>query len=210
MLVDDHQIITDGISSLLEDIPGIKVVAAARDGMEAIGLLNEVDVDVILMDIQMPVMNGWETTGAVMKDCPHIKIIALTTFDERSIVQKMIQAGAKGYILKNINKDKLVEAIVAVHHGETYFSGEIQVALETLNPRNEISKPPDAILNSLSTKEIQILKLIANGYTNKEMGEMLHISAKTVDNHRTHIMQKLDMHNTSGLVRFAIQNGLVQ
>jgi len=205
LIVDDHQIIIDGIKSLLNNINNFHVVAEARNGKEAISVLANTKIDLILMDIEMPILNGIDATKIIINKYPNMKIIALTTYDEKSIINKMIETGAKGYILKNVNKDILTDAIKKVSKGEVYFGNEISIALakKTFNLNNENTQDNISIL---SKREIEILKNIANGLTNKEIGKRLFISKRTVETHRNNIMSKLDIHNTIDLVKFALKN----
>ena len=211
LIVDDHQLIIDGLKSLLANENNMAIVAEANNGKEAVEIMSKISVDIVLMDVEMPVMNGWDATKIIVSLYPKIKVIALTTFSEKAIVKKMLSAGASGYILKNIKKEILIEAIVAVHNGEKYLSSEISLAL--LKPSaEEVIKPhkQPSSLHLLSAREIEILKLIAEGLSNNEIGEKLFISPKTVKAHRENIMQKLDLHNVVGLVRYAIDNGLIE
>ncbi len=211
LIVDDHQIIIDGIKSLLAKMSNLAVVAEANNGKDAIEVLNKIKVDIVLLDIEMPGINGWDTAKIITSRFPHTKVIALTSYSEKAIIKKMLNAGASGYILKNIKKETLIEAITVVHRGERYFSTEISLAL--LKPSAEESIPQKQISSSghsLSPREIEILKLIAAGLSNNEIGEKLFISHKTVNAHRENIMKKLNLHNIAGLVRFAIDNGLIE
>ena len=211
MLVDDHQIVIDGLKSLLTEIKNIVIVAEANNGKDAIDVLSKTPVDVVLMDIEMPVMNGLDSTKIITSRYPPTKVIALTTFSENAIVKKMLNAGASGYILKNIKTETLLEAIITVHSGEKYFSSEISLVL--LKPSTEeiiLPKKQNSSVNLLSSREIEILKLIAEGLSNSETAEKLFISPKTVKAHRENIMKKLDLHNVVELVRCAIDNGLIE
>lgn len=211
MLVDDHQIVIDGLKSLLTEIKNIVIVAEANNGKDAIDVLSKTTVDVVLMDIEMPVMNGLDSTKIITSRYPQTKVIALTTFSENAIVKKMLNAGASGYILKNIKTETLLEAIITVHSGEKYFSSEISLVL--LKPSTEeiiLPKKQNSSVNLLTSREIEILKLIAEGLSNSETAEKLFISPKTVKAHRENIMKKLDLHNVVELVRCAIDNGLIE
>ncbi len=207
MIVDDHQIIIDGIKALLKDVKTIFVAAQANNGKDAIAIIEKTPVDIILMDIEMPLLNGCDATAIITSRYPEIKIIALTTYDEKSIVKKMLNAGASGYVLKNINKEILMEAIDTVAKGNTYFSSEIPIVL--VAPSAEITSQNQASsISLLSSREIEILKHIANGLSNNEIADKLFLSVKTIETHRTNIMQKLDIHNVVGLVKYAIKSGL--
>ena len=212
MLVDDHQLIINGLKSLLVEEKIINIIAEASNGKEAIELLAQnPNIDVILMDIEMPVMNGWDATKIITSRYPSIKIIALSTFSEKAIIKKMLDSGASGYLLKNIRKENLIEAIVTVHQGNQYFCSEISLALFK-QTAEEIILPSKQNDNThlLSSREIEILKLIASGLSNPEIGKKLFISPKTVKAHRENMMKKLDIHNVVELVRYAIGNGLIE
>lgn len=210
MIVDDHQIIIDGLKALFNSVKNISVVAEANNGKDAIAILEKTPVDIILMDIEMPVLNGYDAATIITSKYPELKIIALTTYDEKFIVQKMITAGALGYILKNIDKDVLIKAINTVIKGETFFSSEIPIILSSHTSEETILPQTQSSYNSLlSPREIEILKYIANGLSNIEISQKLFISSKTVDTHRTNIMKKLNIHNVVGLVKYAIKSGLI-
>ncbi|OFY86054.1 MAG: hypothetical protein A3F72_19420 [Bacteroidetes bacterium RIFCSPLOWO2_12_FULL_35_15] len=211
MLVDDHQIIVDGISSLLSDVTNIAVVAQANNGKDAMAILEKTSVDIVLMDIEMPLLNGCDATTLITIRYPDIKVIALTSYDDKSIVKKMLNAGAKGYILKNISKEILLEAIDTVAKGKTYFSSEIPIMLATPSAEDIIAhEKHTSSISLLSYREIEVLKHVANGLSNNEIAKKLYISPKTVDTHRSNIMQKLHIHNVVGLVKYAIKSGLLE
>lgn len=210
MIVDDHQIIIDGLKSLLADEKKITVTGEANNGKVAIEQIKLLDVDVILMDIEMPVMNGCDATRVITSSFPDIKVIALTSFDEKVIVKKMLNAGASGYILKNIKKEILLEAIETVVKGDTYYSSEISIILETSSAEEAMAPKNYQSLSILTDRELEVLKLIALGLSNNEAAEKLFVTPKTIDVHRTNIMRKLNIHNVAGLVRLAIENGLLE
>ena len=203
ILVDDHKIVLDGIKSLLDDIEGFDCVATAENGQKAIELLKVFDVDVVLMDIDMPVKNGIEATRIVKKDFPKVKVISLTQHSERGMVKQLLECGSDGYLLKNIAQDDLAAAIRKVHSGEQAFSEEVSVSLAG----KAVEKNANGIDVELTEREIEILMLIAEGLSSKQVGEKLFISPRTVDTHRTNLMNKLDIHNIAGLIRFALKNG---
>lgn len=211
MIVDDHPIVIDGLKSSLAEIKNMVVIADANNGSDAIDLLSKTPADIVLMDIEMPVMNGWDSTKIITSRFPKTRVIALTTFSEKAIVKKMLNAGASGYILKNVKKQTLIDAIIAVHNGEKYFCSEISFVM--LKPSTEeiiFQKKQNSSVNLLSSREVETIRLIASGLTNAETGEKLFISPKTVKTHRENIMKKLGLHNVVELVRFAIDNGLVE
>jgi len=212
MIVDDHQILIDGIKSLLSESKSISVVAEASNGNHAIDLLATTKVDVVLMDIGMPLLNGWDTTKIITENYPGTKVIALSSYSEKPIIHKMIKAGVHGFLLKSIKKELLLNAIETVHGGGTYFSSEISFIL--LEPTGEDAPPPPKKISPslalLTPREIEVLKLIASGLSNTEIGEKLFISASTVKSHRENLMKKLECHNVVEMVRYAIANGLLE
>ena len=210
LIVDDHQIIVDGLKMLLDNETNIVVEGTANNGREALTFLENSFVDVVLMDIEMPVLNGFDATAIITKKHPEIKVIALTTYDEKSIINEMLNAGAKGYLLKNITREILVEAINVVVEGKQYLGSDILLALAkktNLSKKTELAQALNFSL--LTNREVEVLKNIANGLTNKEIAGKLFISYKTVDTHRANIMSKLDIHSVVGLVKYAIKNGLI-
>jgi len=205
LLVDDHQIVIDGIKSLLENTDDIQVVATANNGNEAISTLKLLTVDVILMDIDMPGINGIDATRQIHEKYKSIKIIMLTMHSESAMIKNLIEIGAHGYLLKNSSKEELVDAIYKVAKGAKYFSSEVTMSM--LNP--EKSKTSEIQID-FTQREIEIIHLLADGLTNKEIGDKLFISHRTVDTHRTNIMKKVGVNNVAGLISFAIKNGLVE
>ena len=203
ILVDDHKIVLDGLKALLDDLEGFDCVATAENGQKAIELLRVFKVDVVLMDIDMPVMNGMEATRIITKEYPNVKVISLTQHSERGMVKQLLACGSRGYLLKNIAKDELALAIRKVHAGENAFSEEVSQSLEG----KAFEKNANGIDVELTEREIEILTLIAEGLSSKQIGEKLFISPRTVDTHRTNLMNKLDIHNIAGLIRFALKNG---
>lgn len=203
LLVDDHKIVLDGIKALLDDLDGFDCVATADNGQKALDLLNVFDVDVVLMDIDMPVMNGIEATKRIKKDFSRLKVISLTQHSERGMVKRLLECGSDGYLLKNIAQDELAAAIRKVVAGEQAFSEEVTMSLAG----KAVEKNAQGVEVELTEREIEILMLIAEGLSSKQIGEKLFISPRTVDTHRTNLMNKLDIHNIAGLIRFALKNG---
>ena len=203
LLVDDHKIVLDGVEALLSDLEGFNCVATADNGQKALDLLKVFEIDVILMDIDMPVMNGMEATKAVKRDYPNVKVISLTQHSERGMVKQLLECGSDGYLLKNINRDELALAIRKVYEGQNYFSSEVTMSLAG----KAVEKNASGSDVEITEREIEILTLIAEGFSSKQIGEKLFISPRTVDTHRTNLMNKLDIHNIAGLIRFALKNG---
>lgn len=205
LIVDDHKIVTDGLSAMIAENPQFAIKGIAHDGATALEMVKVLSVDIVMLDIDMPVLNGIETAKILKKEYPDIKVIILTMHDERAMIRLFSELGANGYLLKNASKEELVTALEKVKDGELFYSEEVSSIL--LRPDEEAKKSP--VLNSLTDREIEIIQLIASGLSNKEIGDKLFISHRTVDTHRTNLMQKLDLHNIAGLVRFAIQHGLL-
>jgi DNA-binding NarL/FixJ family response regulator len=200
-IVDDHNVIIEGILSLLQNSDENIVVGTAQNATNCLYFLEKNKVDVILMDINLPDMNGLDLCKQVKKTYPEIKILALSIFNQISYINRMISNGASGYLLKNITKDELLQAINAVMEGRTYHSFEVN---ETI----KIFKNNAGNLPILTKRETDILKLVAAGLTNPQIGEKLFISPDTVDSHRKNLHSKLGVNNTAMLVRYAIENGL--
>ena len=212
LIADDHQIIRDGLKSLLRDIKDIRIVAEAQNGKEVLQKINEDNsISLILLDINMPLMNGIETVTAVKSSHPDIMVLALSMHDEEGYISQMMQAGASGYILKKTDKKELVTAIRTVSTGHTYFSSEVSAVLLNMyltsgGHQKQVIKKKH--LTHLTKREQEILSLIAAEHTNQEIADKLFISYRTVEAHRRSLLEKLGLRNTAGLVKYAIQQGL--
>jgi len=206
LLADDHVIIRDGIKLMLKKDPKFEIVAEAGNGKEVIEFLNAnpKSVDVILMDINMPEMTGIEAAEVVAERFSHVKVLALTMHAEETYITNMLKAGALGYILKESTTQDMVSAIVAVADGQKYYSNEVSVTM--INSLMNEDKPKTS---NLSEREIEVLGHIAAGSTNKEVGDILCISGRTVETHRRNILFKLELRNTAEMIRYAIENDLV-
>lgn len=216
LLVDDHRIIRDGLKALLMGIKEINIIGECNDGNEAIQFIENDSPDVILMDINMPNMNGFETTELISNKKSDIKILALTMHQEESYISKILQAGASGYLLKSASRKELVDAITKVHNGGTYFSEDVASIMMSkyLNNGTNIEKRSssnshDIHIEDLTKREHEILKLIVDEHTNIEIGEKLFISPRTVDTHRRNLLLKIGVKNTAGLVKYALQHNLL-
>lgn len=213
LLTDDHQLILDGLRSIINNESDLEVVAEANDGAQAVQLCSTLNPDLILMDIDMPVMNGLEATTLIKKNNAGRKIIILTMHDEPALIKRIMDIGADGYMLKNGDQQELVKGIRTVLEGGKFFSEKALAALDNQSSVNQefTLRPTDAVLMAqLTEREIEILRLISDGMSNKEIGDKLFISHRTVDTHRTNLMKKLDVHNIAGLIRFSIRNGLIR
>lgn len=207
LVADDHRLMRDGIIALLEKIPDIEIVAEASDGLEAIRMIGEHHPNIILMDIGMTPLNGLDATFRITREYPEVRVIILSMHANEEYVLQALRAGAAGYILKDSKKQELVNAITTVASGKTYLSPQVSRHVIDTYVRSvgaEISP-----LEQLTPRQRQILRFVAEGRTNKEMAHLLNVSIKTVDTHRTLLMQRLDIHDVAGLVRFAIKVGLV-
>jgi DNA-binding NarL/FixJ family response regulator len=213
IIADDHQLFIDGLKSLLKDEKTLEIVASANNGLEVLDYLKENDADLILMDIAMSKMNGMETTKAVSKKYPEIKIIALSMFGEIFYIKKMFESGAKGYILKNTERDELLLAIKTVAEGNLFISKDIGIdlneILESLKKETRHAASNTGEKNSLSAREIEIIKLIVAGFTIKEIAAKLFLSYFTVDTHKKKIFKKLNVNSISALIRYSIENQIL-
>ena len=204
LLVDDHPIVRDGIKAMLAECAHIRVSGEAVDGKDALGKTRELNPDVIVMDIGLPVMNGLEATKRLLASAPDTRVIILTVYDNKEYLLQAVHVGARGYIIKNAPSDELVEAIEAVHRGESYFPGELAgVVVDELTARGESG---DSV--ELSRRERQVLALIAEGCTNRDVAARLKLSVRTIETHRKHIMTKLDIHTVAGLTKYSINRGI--
>lgn len=210
LLADDHHLVRDGIMSLLEDEIGFKVIAEAENGLKAIEACKEHDIDLVVMDISMPEMNGIEATKRIKEEFPDIKVLALTMMDEDEHIRKMIEAGASGYILKSSDREEFIEAITTVLDDRHYFSNDAahSVMMDLVKGKGSSAKK-NTDPAQLTSREKEVLELIVKEYTNQQIADELYISVRTVDAHRRNLLQKTGANNTAGLVTYAIRHNLV-
>jgi DNA-binding NarL/FixJ family response regulator len=206
LLADDHELVRAGFRTLLQSL-GFEVVAEASDGQEAIRLIESHQPDIVLMDISMPGLNGLEATVRVTKAFPHVRTIILSMHKSEQYARRAVRAGAAGYILKEATAAELDLALKSVMRGETYLSPAVMQHIVTDYVRHAGGEP--SALEQLTTSQREVLQLIAEGYARKEIARRLAISVKTFDVQRARLMQQLNIHDVAGLVRYAIQNGLV-
>lgn len=208
LLADDHAMLRDGLSRSFEQEKDINIVGQAQDGYAALELVKELSPDLVIMDIGMAGLNGIETTRRIAKDYPQVKVIGLSMHSSDKYVREMFRAGASGYLLKNCSFDELVEALRTVMSGKTYISPAIgdMVIKEYTSKENE----DKSVFSILSQREREVLQLLAEGKTTKQIGQTLFISPKTVEAHRLRIMDKLRIDNIAQLTKFAIQEGLTE
>ncbi len=210
LIADDHKIMADGLKSLFDDVNEIEVVTTVSNGLEALEVLKKEDIDVILLDIDMPKMNGIECAREVLVTYPETKIAILTMHHEKALIRSFIKMGVSAYMLKTIPKNELLHAIKSIHKGEEYFNADVTKALLNKEEKEKVNLEINPIVSQLTAREIEVVKLISSGMTNAQIGEKLFISPRTADAHRTNIMKKIDVHNVAGIVRFAFRNGLME
>jgi DNA-binding NarL/FixJ family response regulator len=207
LLADDHAIVRSGLARMFQQQEGIEVVGQAENGVSAVALARQLSPDVVVMDIGMPDLNGIEATRQIVKESPRIKVIGLSMHSSKKYIREMFKAGASGYLLKNCPFEELTEAVNVIIGGKTYISPSISTAVIG----DYISGAVDdksSVFAVLTEREREVLQLLAEGKTTKQIAERLHISAKTVEAHRLKIMHKLDIDNIAQLTKYAIQEGL--
>jgi DNA-binding NarL/FixJ family response regulator len=207
VLADDHHVVREGFRRIVEDAGDMKVVAEAADGREAIEQVKKTAPDVAVIDISMPGTDGLEVISQLRYSHPELPILILTMHDEEQYVVRAISAGAMGYVTKRVAPEQLVEAIRKVHAGRRYITDSVAEMLALRMTRGAGGTSP---LDNLSDREIQVLRRLAIGHTNREIAETYHISVKTVDTYRLRLLQKLNLRNNAELTRFAIQAGLIE
>ncbi len=210
LLVDDHAVVRQGLRALLEAEGDLVVVGEAEDGREAVQLARKTFPDVVLMDVAMPGMNGAEATRQILKSVPTTKVLVLTSYGDDDYVAQLLEAGAMGYVVKQTAAADLLKAIRQVQKGEAFFSPVIARRLQS-NGQGAFAMPqPDKKVPSLTSRETEVLQLVAEGLANKQIAAELAISIKTVEKHRQQAMNKLNIHDTAGLTRYAIAKGWVE
>jgi len=209
VIAEDHTILREGLKALLSSCTELEVVGEAEDGREAVKLASELTPDLILMDLSMPRMNGIEAIKEIKKRRPEIKILVLTVYKTEEYVLASLQAGADGYILKEANHSEFLLAIKNVLMGKHYLSPEISGKVIEGYLKGKQEHTPVTVWETLTSREREILKLVGEGYKNREIADDLFISLKTVEKHRENLMKKLDLHTASALTSYAIQKGLV-
>jgi DNA-binding NarL/FixJ family response regulator len=209
LVVDDHTIVRDGICALLRLAGDIEVVGEAANGREALEMVRKLMPDVMLIDIAMPNMNGLEATRHIRKEFPRVKVLVLTQYDDKEHVFWAIESGASGFINKTAASSELVSGIRSVYRGDSFLSpSAARILVEDYQQEASIRKEQDPY-KQLTDREREILKLLAEGYNTREIANMLVISNKTVEGHKTNLMSKLDIHNRTNLVKYALRKGII-
>jgi len=209
LLADDHGVVRKGLRFLVEHEEDLDVIGEAADGREAVRLAKELEPDVIVMDIAMPQLNGIDATSQALKASPKSKVLILSMHNDESYILRALEAGAKGYILKETAEEYLVGAIRGVARGKPFFSPAIAQTLLEDYMRNLQQKGQQDSYSLLTDREKEVLQLLAEGRSNKEVAQLLDLSVYTVETHRTRIMQKLNLHNTAELVLYAVRKKLI-
>ena len=204
LIVDDHLLLRDGIAAILQEGPNVTVVGQALNGQDALEKVEQLVPDVVLMDIAMPVMDGLEATRSIKVRWPDVRILILSMHDEPEYVRKIMQAGASGYVLKDVSSDELLRAIITVYQDGSYFSsGASRLLFQT--------EAPDvlAIEDALTVRELEVLKLVAQGECNKDIARKMDISTRTVESHRLNLRNKLGIQTTAGLTMYALEHHII-
>lgn len=209
VIAEDHTILRDGLRSLLTQSDGFEVIGEATDGIEAIRCACECLPDIILLDLSMPKMNGISAIKEIKRQSPKTKILVLTIHRDEEYILSSFQAGADGYCLKDAHFDEVLNAMKTVLSGKPYMSGEVSAKVLTGYLEEKKTMKTASTWETITQREKEILKLIAEGYKSAEIADILFISVKTVDKHRSNLMEKLDLHNASALTSYAIQKGLI-
>jgi DNA-binding NarL/FixJ family response regulator len=209
-IVEDHQLFREGLKSMFRNREGIDIVGEAEDGLEALRGIRKSKPDLVLLDLSMPKLGGISVIKEVKRELPQTRILALTIHESDQYILEVFQAGADGYCIKDTSRQELMIAVDNVLEGKTYISPGIsdQVIEGFLSGHRKLKN--ESRWDTVTQREREVLKLLAEGYTNKEIAELLHISAKTVEKHRANLISKLDMHNVAQLTAFAIEKGLVE
>jgi len=210
ILADDHQVIREGLRNLINDETDMQVLAEAKDGREAVALCQEHRPDLVVMDVAMPDLNGIEACRQIMAEVPGTRVLALSMHADKQYAAGMLSAGASGYLLKDCAFNELAEAIRVIAGGRTYLSDEMAgvVVKDYVQRLTEPGDDPDSVFSVLTNREREVLQLVAEGHTTKQIASMLHVSVKTIESHRQNLMDKLEIRSVAELTKYAIREGL--
>jgi two-component system response regulator NreC len=209
LLADDHIVMRTGLRALLERQPNLEVVGESENGRETVGLAASLRPDVVVMDVGMPALNGIEATEMIVTQCPTVAVVILSMHADESYVMRALKAGARGYLLKDSAAADLIGAIQAISQGKSFFSPKVSRILAEDYVRVLKQKGAVDTYDLLTSREREILQLLAEGKANKEVAAALNISPYTVETHRSHILQKLNLHNSAELVLYAVRKGII-
>ncbi|HVA01851.1 MAG TPA: response regulator transcription factor [Terriglobia bacterium] len=211
LIADDHEVVRQGVRAILEAQPGWSIVAESENGLDAVEQAQQTKPDIALLDISMPLLNGLEVTRQILKQRPETQVLILTMHESNELVQDLLAAGARGYILKTDAKRDLVNAVISLSEGRPFFTSKVaEMVLEGYRQRGAPVGAEISIGDRLTARERQILQLLAEGKSSKEAAVALNISIKTAETHRANIMRKLDLHSLADLVRYAIRNRIIE
>ncbi len=209
LLAEDHTIVRKGLRALLDAADHLEVVGEAADGSEALQLVETLLPDVVVMDITMPHLNGLEATRQIKKAFPDVQVLILTMYTNEEYIFQVLKAGASGFLIKQSAPDELLLAIDAVYRGDSFLSPSVSRSLVDEYVRQAEETSADESYDNLTAREREVLQLVAEGHTNREIADMLHISVKTVGVHRANLMEKLNLHNVADLIKYAIRKGII-
>jgi DNA-binding NarL/FixJ family response regulator len=210
LLADDHTVVRQGLRALLKAEEDMEVIGEAENGRQAVTLVKKTPPDVVLMDVAMPLMNGLEATRQILKSSPTTKVLVLTSYGDDDCIEQLMRAGAAGYLIKQTAANDLLKAIREVQRGNAFFSPSIAKRLRDQCRQAFSNGQPVKRSGDLTSRESEVLQLIAEGFSNKQIAAELSISIKTVEKHRQQVMNKLNIHDVAGLTRYAISKGLVE
>lgn len=211
LIADDHDIVRSGLRMLFQRTPDVVVVGEAGDGEEAVRLAEKIKPDVAILDVSMPKLNGLQATRALKERFPSIRVLILTIHEEEEYIYEMIRSEADGHVLKSANRKEIIDAVHSVASGGQFYSSAISSLMinEFIRKVKEDEEAPKRPAQSLTKREIEILRLVAHGLSSKEIAEKLFLSVSTINTHRTNLMHKLDIHDTAGLTKYAIRSRLI-
>jgi DNA-binding NarL/FixJ family response regulator len=210
LLVDDHTVVRQGLRALLKTEEDIEVIGEAENGRQAVALARKTPPDVVVMDVAMPLLNGLEATRQILKSMPSTKVLVLTSYSDDECVEQLMRAGAAGYLIKQTAANELLKAIREVQRGNAFFSPSIAKRLRDHCREAFTTGQPSRRAGELTSREFEVLQLIAEGFSNKQIAGELSISIKTVEKHRQQVMNKLNIHDVAGLTRYALSKGMVE